>query len=263
MMGAKRVNAAFPLLGIVLSLSAISHSDAAVYAGNGATGFGGPVGTGQLSVTDDAAGSVTFTFNSPVGSTNGNDLVVYLYTGATGISDTSTLTDNGDGGREAVSGYNAANTNITGTAMPTRTLVTFPTGLQATYALSIEDNYESLFQLPQPNTVNYLTYITGAAQTGATPYSLTIPLADIGLTQGQSFGFDGTLIATSTYRSNETIGPTSPDVSTGGNVGYTDGINFSQADVYTTTAVPEPTGAAAIAACAAVSMKRRRSLKKR
>ena len=253
-----KLKAALPLIAIGSLLVVAGQARAAVYTGNGGMGFGGPVGTGQLAVTDNGDGNITFTFNSPVGSTNGNDLVVYLYTGAAGLTDTSTLVDNGDGGREAVSGYNAANTNITGTAMPTRTLVTFPTGEQATYALSIEDNYESLFQLPLPNRVNYLSYVDGVAQSGATPYTFTFPLSEIGLTPGESLGFDGTLIATSTYRSNETIGATSPDISTGGNIGYTTGITFSQADVYTTTAVPEPTAMGAFGVVAALTLKRRR-----
>ena len=148
-------------------------------------------------MTDDAAGNVTFTFNTPVGSLNGdNDLVVYIATGAAGLTDTSSLVDNGDTGRAAVSGYEADNTNVTPEGS-TRTLVTFAPGFGANYALSIQNSYESLFSLPLPNTDNFLTYITGTGQNNAAPYTLTVPLADLGLAQGASFQFDATLIGNS------------------------------------------------------------------
>ncbi len=41
------------------------RADATTFNGNGATGFGGPVGLGALTVTDDGAGNVTFSFLSP------------------------------------------------------------------------------------------------------------------------------------------------------------------------------------------------------
>ena len=44
---------------------------ATVYTGNGATGFGGPVGQGSLAVTDDAAGNVTFAFTPSAGHPSG------------------------------------------------------------------------------------------------------------------------------------------------------------------------------------------------
>jgi hypothetical protein len=234
----------FPIAALAVAFGMIfvcTASAQQTFYGNGAGGFGGPLGNGSLTVTNDGVGNVTFSLNTAGSSLSGNDVVVYLYTGATGLSDTSTLSDNADGGREAVSGYNAGN--------PSQSIVTFPSGLQATFALSIEDSYESLFQLPLPGGAtgnNSLTYVTGASQ-GGEPDVLTIPLTDIGLTQGQSFQFDATLISDSAYRSNETIGATSPDVSTQGNPGYSGGISFSSAD---TVFTPEPSAAAILALCA-------------
>ena len=220
------------------------------YLGNGATGFGGPVGNGALTVTNDGAGNVTFSFAAAGGSLGGaapsNDLVVYLSTGAAGLSNTSSLvgdTDNGDEGRRAVSGSDST--------QGTSTLVNFASGFQASYALSIQDNYVSLFSLPQASSPNrYLTYVTGAAQS-AEPDTLTISLADIGLSQGASFNFVGTLISTQAtsadptpaYRSNETIadGLTLSGSDGGGvNAGSNGTVDFSDYDTYATEATPEP-----------------------
>ena len=238
----------------VCATAGVGHAGAAVYAGNGGLGFGGPVGTGALTVTDDGAGNVTFTFNG--GATHptldGNDLVVYLSTGAAGLADTSTLVDNGDGGREAISGYNAANN--------TRTQVDFPTGFAADYAVSIEDASVNLFQLPLPGTVNYLTYIAPTSS-GTSPDTITFPLADIGLTQGQSFSLVGTDDAEAAYRSDEAIGTTTPSYAgSTTNIGATGTLAFTAADTYATTAVPEPAGLGVLAIGGALAFRRRRAV---
>src|SRR5438034_8711681 len=68
---------------------------ATTYPGNGATGFGGTVGTGSLTVTDTTT-TMTWTLNRRAGSLN-DALIVYLDTIAGGFNDTSTFSDNGDG----------------------------------------------------------------------------------------------------------------------------------------------------------------------
>jgi len=244
----------FPMavLAVAFGVVLAGTASAQVFNGNGAGGFGGPLGSGSLNVTNDGVGNVTFSFNSPGHSLGGNDVVVYLSTGASGLSDTSTLSDNADGGREAVSGYNSGN--------PSRSTVTFPSGFEATFAISIEDNFESLFQLPLPGGAtgnNSLTAVTGASQSGE-PNVLTFPLADIGLTQGQSFQLDATLVSDTAYRSNETIGSTSPDVSTQSNPGFSGGIDFSSAD---TVVTPEPS-AVGVLALAGMALVLRRRVKK-
>src|SRR5438105_2177148 len=94
------------VLGVFLSVLS-SSADAAIYPGNGATGFGGPVGTGNLAVTDTAT-SLTVTMNRGAGAMN-DALVVYLDTQPGGFNDTSTFSDNADGGRTAISGANNGN----------------------------------------------------------------------------------------------------------------------------------------------------------
>ena len=234
---------AIPLLVVECVLCFASKSMATVFSGNGATGFGGGVGNGSLTVTDDGT-NLTLSLATSGSSLNGNSFVLYLSTGAAGISDTSSLMDNQDGGRTAISGYNGSNA-FTGSSTPvvTQTVATFPTGFTASYALSFEDGYVGLFALPpnQSATSTNLTYITGMSQNGE-PDVVTFPLADIGVSQAQSFALDGTLISTTAYRSNETIGASS----VASNPGFTGGLTFSGYDTYTTT--PEPASIGILAA---------------
>jgi hypothetical protein len=246
-----------PFVAVACGLAWAGSARAAIYTGNGAAGFGGPVGKGTLAITDNGAGNVTFTYTPPAShasGVDGNSLVLYLSTGATGLTDTSPLIDDGtgatvDSGREAISGYN------NGTAQqsnpqnpPSRSLVAFPSGFQATYAFSFEGGFVGLFQLPQVGGNGLLNFVDGANQSSY-PLSVTIPLSEIGLTQGQSFNFVGTLIdGTAAYRSNEAIGdallnpPSSPGTSlaANGNPGFNNLISFTDFKTYNSTVVPEP-----------------------
>src|SRR6201986_3440663 len=114
----------------MLALAATAHAQS-VFSGNGATGFGGSVGNGNITISDSASG-MNITFNRGSGNMD-NDLVLYLDTQPGGYSDTSQFSDNGDGGRTAISGYNSGN--------PSRSLVTFPSGFGADYAISIENGF--------------------------------------------------------------------------------------------------------------------------
>jgi len=215
----------------VLGLGSLGHADV-IYNGNGMTGFGGPVGPGNVDISDDST-NITLTLNRGPGSLN-DDLVIYIDS-VGGFPDTSSFFDNGDGGRTAISGYNGGN--------PSRTLVRFASGFGASYALSIENGFIGLFGLTNGGN-NSLNYITGQGQSGnnnAPTFTITFPIADLGITAGQSFNFVGTLDSESAYRSNEAIGPSNAP---GGNLGFTGELDFSGWDTYTTTAVPEPTSLA-------------------
>jgi hypothetical protein len=206
---------------------------AITYNGNGATGFGGTLGNGSLTFSDDGAGNLTATFN-PSGGFSGNDVVVYIDSVSGGFPDTSTFSDNADSGRESVSAENSGNSS--------RDLITFPSGFAADYALEFENNtYIGLFQL-QPGGNNSLNYITGTAPTSGGPYTVTFPLADLGLTQGQSFNLVADLISTTAYGSNETIGNsvTTPDTGAAPNAGFNGAVTFTSFNTYTSSAVPEP-----------------------
>lgn len=258
----KLLGVAIPLVGAACALVWASGSEAAVYNGNGGTGFGGPVGDGSLTITDDDAGNVTFNFKPVSGGTlEANDLVIYLSTtnGTSGLQNTSTLTDVGDTGREAISGYNDGTTPTSApTGSPSRSLVTFASGFKATYALSLENAYFGIFQLPTDGSGG-LTYLTGAAPPNApSSVSFTTPLSTFGLTQGQSFEFVGTLIdGRAAYRSTEAIGATNPDVTTESN-GFTTPVTFSSFDTYQSTAVPEPASLGALSLGGVLAIRRKR-----
>src|SRR5207247_6873507 len=83
---------------VLLSFSAL----AATYAGNGNSGFGGPIGLGSLTLTDNGT-TVSGSVNK--GANGFNDvLVLYIDSVGGGFSDTSTLGDGADGLRRAISG---------------------------------------------------------------------------------------------------------------------------------------------------------------
>ena len=200
---------------VSLSLSA----SAASYPGNGSSAWGGAVGLGSLSLTDDGT-TLNLTLTKGPGDLN-DALVIYLDSVTGGFSDTSTFTDAGDGARRAISGFDGAN----------RSTMTFLSGFEADYALAIEGGFASLFTLDNP--ANF-TWQTGTGQGGNTSptFSLSFPLASIGVTPGNSFDLFGTYIAGSAWRGPEAIA---------GNDTGTDGYNpFTQTAFETYTSVPEP-----------------------
>ena len=226
----------------ILAALCLTATGQSTYLGNGAAGFGSPVGSGSL-VISDTSSSLTLTFNRGAGNFN-DDLVLYLDTQPGGFADTSTLGDNGDGGRTAISGANTSN--------PSQTVETFVPGFGADYAISIQDSFIGVFQLAAGGN-NSLNFLFGQSQSGNNTdasYSITMSaaqMAQIGLIagSGQTFDFDGTLISTSAYRSNETIGNSITVPGDGsGNAGFNNPQNFTQSLAYTLVAVPEPSSLA-------------------
>ena len=167
------------------------------YAGNGASGFGGPIGKGTLTITDDGAGNIHFSL-APFGSFSGNDLVLYLDTQPGGAANNALFTDNGDGGREAISGANNGN--------PSRALVNFAPGFLADKAISVEPGvFAGLFDLTNTSSFGFING-GNLAGSGSGPFTFSFSRKDLGLGPKQPFSFEGTLISTTAFRSNETIG---------------------------------------------------------
>jgi hypothetical protein len=252
--GGKKMRKSLLAMAAMSALALSVSARAAVYLGNGATGFGGSLGNGSLSITDDGT-NITFTLNN-AGGFNGNDVVVYIDSVAGGFADTSQLSDDGDGGRESVSGFNSSN--------PSRTLAVFPAGFGADYALEFENNtFDGLFQLVAGgnNTMNFVGGNSPTSPATNGPYVVTVPLSDLGITSGDSFSFVGTLISTTAYRSNETIGDsvTIPDPAGGSapNAGFNGSTIFSSAEVYPAPA-PEPASLVMVGGALALLAGRRR-----
>src|SRR3954453_23420323 len=78
---------------------------AATYGGNGNSGFGGPMGLGSLTLTDNG----NTVFGQVNKGPNGfNDvLVIYINSQAGGFADTSGFADGADGMRKAISGFDS------------------------------------------------------------------------------------------------------------------------------------------------------------
>src|SRR6266571_791236 len=114
-------------LSLVLLVSAASSLTAlaATYSGNGNSGFGGPIGLGSLTLTDDGT-TVSGTVNK----------------GPNGFNDTSGFADGGDGLRKAISGFDGG---------ANRSLLTMGGGFLPDYAIALgpagSENFGGLWQL--------------------------------------------------------------------------------------------------------------------
>ncbi len=210
-----------------------SMAAAATFPGNGATGFGGPVGNGSLSVFDDGLGTFNFSFTAGV-PFSGNALVLYVDSKSGGVNDTSTLTDTADGGRTAISGFNSGN--------PSRTTATFVPGFNADYAITLEPGvFSGLFDLSNPANFPFVAS-GGLSGSGSGPYTFSYTRASLGMGPTDIVRFEGTLISTSAYRSNETIGTS---VTVPGSGGDAPNAGFGGTTTFTSAAsVPEPSAAA-------------------
>jgi hypothetical protein len=206
-----------------------SLASAATYPGNGNTGFGGPIGQGSLSLTDNGT-TVSGTLTKGGGGFN-DVLVLYIDSVSGGFSDTSSFSDANDGLRKAISGFDGTN----------RSTLTFPAGFTADYALALgpsSDNFGGEWQLVSGGN-NSLPFVASAnlsptGTNGAASYSFNFTLASIG--NPSSFQVFGTYIANSGYRSDEFIAGNG----TGPGQGYNPFVGTSSGAY----AVPEPSSAA-------------------
>jgi hypothetical protein len=165
------------------------------FAGNGSTDWGGHVGTGTLTLTDDGT-NITFTITPTGGDFGGNMVALYIDTSAGGFSSTSGFNDANDGGRSAVSGYSGSGQSV----------MTFASGFRPSYAIAFGNttsDFTSLFQLVNGGGGS-LNWITG---TGTSTHTLVVSASQIGLTNGHTATIRvfGSLISSSGYRSLEAI----------------------------------------------------------
>ncbi len=260
----------------ILGLTAAA-AQATTYPGNGATGFGGPIGDAAdgASLTFTTDGTTLFgTINTPTTATSLSDeLVIYFDTTPGGFTDTSTLTDtggatsnaNGDVLRRATSGFGF---NTSGAV--TRSTVDFAPGFGANYAIALSPNNAFFGSFYTLNSASNFTYgsdgtngNTNLSPTNASgPYTFSIPLSLLG--SPTSFTFATTYLNSHSdiFRSNEAYN-TVTDVTTPGNTGNlgtdTALLGFN---TFVVASVPEPSSLALIGAGVASFLAFRRRVKR-
>lgn len=242
------------LSGIAAASLLASTANASTYNGNGGSGFGGPIGSSILTVTENGS-NIDFSLTTGV-AFSGNALVIYVDNAAGGVTDTAGLTDSSDPGRTAISGFNSGN--------PSRTTAFFPAGFDADLAITVEPGvFGGLFSLSNPANFPFVAS-GGLSGSGSGPFTFSYSKADLGVaTPGASFDFVGTLISTSAYRSNETIGTSLTVPGSGGdapNAGFNGSTTFATADTFTTAPEPATVGILAIAGMSLLARRHRRRL---
>lgn len=222
------------------------------YGGNAATGFGGPFGTGSLTVSDDGAGNITFTLYPNGSDYGGNDAVLYLDTKPGGNVDTSLLNDQSDFGHTLIDG--ATPSNGSDGNQPTRTTAVFPAGFGADVGIDFETGvYSAVFDITNPTS---FTYLNGNSIGANGPYSVTVTRTQLGIGPTDPIGIVGSLISGSLYRSNETIGSSIVPVPAdgGGNAGFNGSIVYASDVVFS---VPEPASLSLLALAGLATLRRR------
>ena len=224
-----------PLALTLTALASIGVSaTAATYSGNGNSGFGGPIGLGSLTLTDNGS-IISGTVNK--GPNGFNDvLVIYIDSTSGGFADTSGFGDGNDGLRKAISGFDGG---------ANRSLLTFASGFSPDYAIALgpsSDGFGGLWQLASGggNSLNFVNTVnlTPTGNPNSSTYSFSFNVSDIGMTanSGATFELFGTYTSNSGYRSDEAVA---------GNASGTQGWNpFTQTGFASYTIVPEPTTAA-------------------
>lgn len=198
---------------IVFTLIALT-SFGQPFGGNGKSGFGGVIGTGNVLISD-GGGFVTFTFTK--GSGDFNDCaVIYIDTKSGGATSTSGFTDQGDGLRKAISGLDGGN----------RSILNFADGFTPDYAIAFnvgvspDHGFGGIWNLS--NTADF-AFINAANLTPddnrlSKTYTVKTTMADIGIPSGGNLiKFLVTYTSTTAYRSNEFIGDPGPNE----NIGWT------------------------------------------
>lgn len=218
---------------VLLTYFAISvlAGRAADYSGNGKTGFGGPIGLGSLSLSDDGttiSGTVTKGPNPFY-----DILVIYVDSVSGGFGSTAGFFDANDELRAGISGFDGG---------ANRSTLTFASGFNPDYAIALKptspSNFGGLWQLANggPISLNFISTVNlnPTANNLSSTYNFSLNVTQVGLApnSGATFGVFGTFVSGTGYRSDEAVA--------GDDTG-TQGWNpFLQTAFSTYTIVPEP-----------------------
>jgi hypothetical protein len=193
------------------------------------SGFGNVWGAGaELHVDSDSAGNIYFGFRRGPGGFN-DVAVIYIDSIVGGFADTTTVEDDADGGRAAISGDGAG-------ADANQSEITFGASFRPDYAIAWESGFAGLFEIRAGGAgSNLFVQSLGGANVG-TNWEGSILASNIGLTPGGSFNYVVTYLNSgNAFRSDEVMGQTALG---GGNVGQNP---VTLADEYNTfVTIPEP-----------------------
>ncbi len=203
----KKATKLFSLLFTIFFIANSSAFSQVTFNGNGNDGFGGVLGTGSFSVSDDGT-TVTITFTKGSGDFN-DALVIYIDSESGGITSTSNLTDTGDGLRQAISGFDGTN----------RSTITFPTGFQPDHviAANVDDiNFAGVWELVESGSHSFTASVDiSSTDVNSASYSMTVDFSELGISDAP-FTFVATYLNEgNAFRANEAIGR----INTGSNPG--------------------------------------------
>ena len=183
------------------------------YNGNGNSGFGGVIGPGSMTIDDDGT---TITFEITRGPAEFFDaMVLYI--------------DSTPGGRSAIDGdindQNDPLRRAISSAGDNASVLTFPAGFEADYAMAVDTNFGGLWSIPATGTVgnDELPFVAPLESTltmsSDLVFTLEVDWAELGLTSTGGFKFIGIYLnANNGFTSDEAFGS---DIS-GGNIGGND-----------------------------------------
>ncbi|HEX8334620.1 MAG TPA: hypothetical protein VF622_18490 [Segetibacter sp.] len=186
---------------LLFSLPGIAQTS--TYPGNGRSSFGGPIGTGSVSITDNGS---SLTFKLTKGTNNLNDVVVfYVDFTSGGISSTAALRGVANQYERAVSTKRGNGTDSS--------LLNFPSTFTPDAAIAFDQNGGKTFFFPPAgfSPTNMMEgnppQVTPTGTASSPTYSQTVNKSDLNQGTGPiSFKFIGTYISESAYRSDEAFG---------------------------------------------------------
>ena len=187
------------VLVAILLLSCAKAAQADQYGGNGKNGFGGSIGNGVLTLSDDGTNiSGTLT----VGGSMNDVLVLYIQAGTGGFADTSGFNDQSDSCRQAISGSSASG----------RSLLAFASGFHPNYAVALAPAAASVggvWQLANGGngSLVYLGSNNLAPLNASGPYTFSFAASLLAMTPGVRSDIQvfGTYVSSTGFRSPEAI----------------------------------------------------------
>ncbi len=200
----------------------------ATYNGNGSTGFGGPVGQSSLQLSDDGT-TITGVFTKGTNADLNNELVIYIDSKSGGFNSTANFNDPGSGDklRRSIAGYG-------GFDGATRSVVNFPSGFEADYAIAINTSFGGLWELVEGGAFPFVAVVGNPSNGSDTTFMFSFKWSELGIPNENDFDFIVTYLDgfgnNGVFRSDEGYGAGLPSTNPGGDdVTFNTSLNFEGA----------------------------------